>query len=95
MPGSFNIHKDTSTTQYLGMTARKSLRKHAYSSKKKISPPRTENFQIKTDIFHISAKKYSCFSLPTLLPHCKIVYDVFFFGIQGGRRLRKRVVSTR
>ena len=34
-----------------------SLRKHAYSSILKISPPKTESFQIKnSDIFHISAQ---------------------------------------
>ena len=33
------------------------LRKHAYSNILKISPPKTENFQIKnSDIFHISAQ---------------------------------------
>ena len=33
------------------------LRKHAYSSILKISPPKTESFQIKnSDIFHISAQ---------------------------------------
>ena len=33
------------------------LRKYAYSNIKKISPPKTENFQVKkTDIFHISAQ---------------------------------------
>ena len=39
----------------------KSLRKHAYSNIKKISPPKTENFQIKnSDIFHISAQNIDC-----------------------------------
>ena len=38
-----------------------SLRKHAYSNIKKISPPKTENFQIKnSDIFHISAQNIDC-----------------------------------
>ena len=38
-----------------------SLRKHAYANMKKISPPKTENFQIKTsDIFHISAQNIDC-----------------------------------
>ena len=37
------------------------LRKHAYSNIKKISPPKTENFQIKnSDIFHISAQNIDC-----------------------------------
>ena len=38
-----------------------SIRKHTYSNRLKISPPRTENFQIKTsDIFHISAQNIDC-----------------------------------
>ena len=38
-----------------------SLRKHAYSNIKKISSPKTENFQIKiSDIFHISAQNVDC-----------------------------------
>ena len=39
-----------------------SLRKHAYSNIEKISPPKTENFQIKKnfDIFHISAQNIDC-----------------------------------
>ena len=38
-----------------------SLRKQAYSNISKISPPKTENFQIKmSDIFHISAKNIDC-----------------------------------
>ena len=37
------------------------LRKHAYSNILKISPPKTENFQIKkSDIFHISAQNIDC-----------------------------------
>ena len=37
------------------------LRKHAYSNIKKISPPKTENFQVKnSDIFHISAQNIDC-----------------------------------
>ena len=32
------------------------LQKHAYSNIQKISPLKTENFQIKNDIFHISSK---------------------------------------
>ena len=33
------------------------LRKHAYSNILKISPPKTENFQVKSaEIFHISAQ---------------------------------------
>ena len=37
------------------------LRKHAYSNIQKISPPKTENFQIKnSDIFHISAQNIDC-----------------------------------
>ena len=39
----------------------KTLRKQAYSSILKISPPKTENFQIKnSDIFHISAQNIDC-----------------------------------
>ena len=37
------------------------LRKHAYSNIWKISPPKSENFQIKnSDIFHISAQNIDC-----------------------------------
>ena len=38
------------------------LRKHAYSNIYKISPPKTENFQIKILIFffHISAQNIDC-----------------------------------
>ena len=37
------------------------LRKHAYSNILKISPPKTENFQIKnSDIFHISIQNIDC-----------------------------------
>ena len=46
----------------LPVIKRKTLRKHAYSNIKKISPPKTENFQIKknSDIFHISAQNTDC-----------------------------------
>ena len=38
-----------------------SLRKHAYLNKLKISPPITENFQLKkSDNFHISAQNIDC-----------------------------------
>ena len=38
-----------------------SLRKHAYSSIQKISPPKTEKFQTKnSDIFHISSQNIDC-----------------------------------
>ena len=38
-----------------------SLRKHAYSNILKISPPKTENLQIKnSNIFHISAQNIDC-----------------------------------
>ena len=37
------------------------LQKHAYSNIKKISPPKTENFQVKnSDFFHISAQNIDC-----------------------------------
>ena len=38
------------------------LRKHAYSNILKISPPKSENFEIKknSDIFHISAQNVDC-----------------------------------
>ena len=37
------------------------LRKHAYSNIKTISPPNTENFQVKnSDIFYISAQNIDC-----------------------------------
>ena len=37
------------------------LRKLAYSNILKISPPKTENFQIKnSDIFHMSAQNIDC-----------------------------------
>ena len=38
----------------------RSLRKHTYSNILKISPPKTERYQIKTDIFHISAQNVDC-----------------------------------
>ena len=41
----------------------RALRKHAYSNILKISPSKTENFQIKKknpDIFHISAQNIDC-----------------------------------
>ena len=42
-------------------TGRISLRKHAYSNIMKISPPKTESFQIKnSDVFHISAQNIDC-----------------------------------
>ena len=38
-----------------------SLRKHAYSNIKKISPSKTENFEIKnSDIFYIFAQNIDC-----------------------------------
>ena len=37
-----------------------SLRKHAYSNILKITTPITESFQIKIDIFHISAQNINC-----------------------------------
>ena len=38
-----------------------SLRKHAYANILKISPPKTETFQIKnSDIFHTSAQNIDC-----------------------------------
>ena len=43
------------------MALHTTLRKHAYSNIKKISPPKTEQFQIKnSDIFHISAQNIDC-----------------------------------
>ena len=37
------------------------LRKHAYSNKLRILPPKNENFQMKfSDIFHISAQNIDC-----------------------------------
>ena len=39
----------------------RTLRKHAYSNIKKISPPKTEIFETKnSDIFHISAQNIDC-----------------------------------
>ena len=50
-----NVHFYTSSTSF------KTLRKHAYSNKQKISPPKTEKFQTKnSDIFHISAQNIDC-----------------------------------
>ena len=42
------------------ITAGRALREHAYSNILKISPPKTESFQIKIDIFHISAQNIDC-----------------------------------
>ena len=53
----------TFTTLWANSTDEKimTLRKHAYSNIWKISPPKTENFQIKnSDIFHISAQNRDC-----------------------------------
>ena len=36
------------------------LRKHAFSNILKISPPKTESFHIKIDIFQISAQNIDC-----------------------------------
>ena len=36
------------------------FRKHAYSNILKILPPKNENFQINSDIFHISAQNIDC-----------------------------------
>ena len=36
------------------------LRKHAYANIWKITPPKTENIQIKNSIFHISAQNIDC-----------------------------------
>ena len=42
-------------------TVKSPLRKHAFSNTMKISPPKTENFQIKNfDIFLISAQNIDC-----------------------------------
>ena len=51
---NFNLREETQTSL-------DSLRKHAYSNTIKISPPKTENFQIKTpDIFLVSAQNIDC-----------------------------------
>ena len=51
-----NDYEDSGTAT---ITKHSSLRKHAYSNILKISPSKTENFQIKnSDIFHISAQKH-------------------------------------
>ena len=59
--------RDPSQKQYApppfggGGGGRASLRKHAYSNILKISPPKTESFQIKILIFfHISAQNIDC-----------------------------------
>ena len=50
-----------SRTQDLVLSMRHTLRKHAYSDIFKISPPKTESFQIKILIFvHISALNIDC-----------------------------------
>ena len=49
------------SSELLPLVQSLSLRKHAYSNIKKISPPKTENFQVKnSDIFHISAQNIDC-----------------------------------
>ena len=41
--------------------SQKTLRKHTYSNILKISPPKSESFQIKnSDIFHFSAQNIDC-----------------------------------
>ena len=48
-------------TFFLFSIVKLSLRKHAYSNILKISPPKTESFQIKnSDNFHISAQNIDC-----------------------------------
>ena len=59
----------------------KALCKHAYSNTMKISPPKTETFQIKnSDIFLISAQNIDCgYSLE--LPWCFYYIKVGFKGV--------------
>ena len=53
-----NINKSGNKVAIFGSFT---LRKHPYSNIQKISPPRTENFQIKNNnIFHISAQNIDC-----------------------------------
>ena len=43
------------------VSGKSASRKHAYSNILKISPSKTENFQIKnSDIFHVSAQNIDC-----------------------------------
>ena len=48
--------------EYCGLPpSQLALRKHAYLNILKVSPPKTESFQIKnSDIFHISAQNIDC-----------------------------------
>ena len=49
------------STQQRMACSRETLRKHAYSNIKKISPPKNEIFQVKNaDIYHISAQNIDC-----------------------------------
>ena len=51
----------TSKTKKMSLMVIIALRKHAYSYKLKISPPKTESFSDKnSDIFHISAQNIDC-----------------------------------
>ena len=47
--------------KYQNLSPVTNITKHAYSNILKISPPKTESFQIKnSDIFHISAQNIDC-----------------------------------
>ena len=59
----------------------KTERKHAYSNILKISPPKTESFQIKkSDIFHISVQNIDCgYSLEPPRQGGSIEYPQYMF----------------
>ena len=61
-----------------------SLRKHTYSNISKISPPKTENFQIKNSgIFHISVQNMDCgYSLEPPRRGDSILYDTLINKIR-------------
>ena len=66
-----------------------SLHKHIYSNILKISPPKPENFQIKTDIFHISSQKYRLWILvrTTSTRRFLRVRQLFFFFEQKYKKI--------
>ena len=60
-PAPYGSVDDIQYPDHYHVVRRHSLRKHAYSNKLKILPPKNANFQMKnSDIFHISALKIDC-----------------------------------
>ena len=59
--GGGRCHCFSYAGSYFSFYNEMTLGKHAYSNILKISPPKTEDFQMKnSDIFHISAQNIDC-----------------------------------